>query len=114
VALIGNLSNEVSHAALEKVHSMPGQGVASTFKFGKGFGVLTASLIAFGVDFMEVSPQKWQKYWGCMTKGNKNVSKARAQELFPDIKVTHKIADALLLAAYAIMNNEGEDPWQMI
>jgi hypothetical protein len=35
-----------------------------------------------------------------MTKGDKNVSKRKAQELFPQIKVNHYIADALLIAAY--------------
>jgi hypothetical protein len=37
---------------------------------------------------------------GCLTKGDKNVSKSRAQELFPSIKVTHAIADALLIAEH--------------
>jgi hypothetical protein len=35
-----------------------------------------------------------------MTKGNKNITKQKAQELFPGIKVTHAIADALLIATY--------------
>jgi hypothetical protein len=51
--------------------------------------------------FEEVSPQKWQKAMGCMTKGDKNVSKAKAQQLFPQLKITHAIADALLIAEYA-------------
>jgi len=37
---------------------------------------------------------------GCMTKGDKNVSKRKAQELFPSMKVTHASADALLIAEY--------------
>ncbi len=36
-----------------------------------------------------------------LTKGDKNVSKRRAQELFPALKVTHAIADALLIAEFA-------------
>jgi hypothetical protein len=36
----------------------------------------------------------------CLTKGDKNVTKSRAQELFPEVKVTHAIADALLIAEY--------------
>ena len=36
----------------------------------------------------------------CLTKGDKNVSKRKAQELFPGLKITHKIADALVLAKY--------------
>ena len=43
---------------------------------------------------------RWQKYLGCLTKGDKNVSKAKAQELFPDLKITHAIADSLLIAEY--------------
>jgi hypothetical protein len=85
---------------LESVHSMPGQGVASSFKFGRGFGTLEMALTAAGIRFEYVTPQKWQKALGCLTKGNKNVSKGRSQQLFPHIKVTHAIADGLLLAEY--------------
>lgn len=87
-------------AYLEQVHSMPGQGVSSSFKFGNGFGHLEMALTAAGIPFERVTPQKWQKTMGCMTKGDKNVSKRRAQELYPSIKVTHAIADALLIATY--------------
>ena len=34
------------------------------------------------------------------SKGDKNVTKRRAQELFPGARVTHAVADALLLAEY--------------
>lgn len=88
-------------AAIESVHSMPGQGVASSFKFGQGFGALRMALTAAGIRFHLVTPQKWQKRLGCMTKGDKNVSKAMAQRLFPHLKITHATADALLLAEYA-------------
>jgi len=37
---------------------------------------------------------------GCLSKGDKNVTKAKAQEQFPNIKVTHATADALLIALY--------------
>lgn len=88
------------HCCLEKVHSMPGQGVASSFKFGQGFGHLEMALTAAKIPFTYVTPQKWQKELGCLTKGDKNVSKARAQQLFPHIKMTHAIADSLLIAEY--------------
>lgn len=87
-------------AMLERVHSMPGQGVASSFTFGEGYGKLQMVLTCCGIPYDRVTPQKWQKFMDCMTKGNKNVSKARAQSLFPNIKVTHAIADALLIAEY--------------
>ena len=92
-------------AVIESVHSMPRQGVASSFKFGMNFGSLKMALIASGIPHEFVTPQKWQKDMRCMTGGDKNVSKRRAQELFPAIKVTHAKADAMLLAEYARKNN---------
>jgi crossover junction endodeoxyribonuclease RuvC len=92
-------------AVLEQVHAMPKQGVTSTFTFGEGYGALQMALTAAGIPFTRVTPQKWQKHMQCLTKGDKNVSKARAQELFPHIKVTHAIADALLIAKYAQLTN---------
>ena len=88
-------------AVIEAVHSMPKQGVASSFKFGRSYGFLRGCLIASGIPFEEVTPQKWQKALGCMSRGDKNVTKARAQQLFPGLKITHATADALLLAEYA-------------
>jgi len=90
-----------ARATLELVHSSPQMGVKSAFTFGEGFGRLQMALTALGVPYERVRPQAWQKAMGCLTKGDKNVSKRRAQELFPAIKVTHAIADALLIGEYA-------------
>ena len=87
-------------AYLEQVHSSPQMGVVSSFTFGNGFGHLEMALTAAGIPFERVRPQVWQKAMGCMTKGDKNVSKRKAQELFPNMKVTHATADALLIASY--------------
>lgn len=87
-------------AYLEKVHSMPGQGVASSFKFGKNFGFLIGCLTSLLIPFEYVTPQKWQKELSCMSKGDKNVTKQKAQQLFPKIAITHSNADALLIAEY--------------
>ena len=89
-----------SFAMLESVHSFPGQGVASSFKFGQHFGQLIGILAGSGIAYDLVSPQKWQKELGCLSKGDKNITKAAAQRLFPSVKVTHAIADALLLAEF--------------
>lgn len=87
-------------AMIERVHSMPKQGVSSSFKFGKGYGFLRGCLTASGIPWEDVTPQAWQKTMACMTGGDKNVSKAKAQQLFPAVKVTHALADALLIAEY--------------
>jgi Holliday junction resolvasome RuvABC endonuclease subunit len=87
-------------AYIEQVSSSPQMGVVSAFSFGRGYGNLEMALTAAGIPFERVRPQVWQKAMGCMTKGNKNISKAKAQELFPDKKVIHATADALLIALY--------------
>lgn len=89
-----------ARAVLEFVRSSPQMGVASAFTFGCSYGALKMALAAAGVPYNEVTPLKWQRALGCLTKGDKNVSKARATQLFPGIKVTHAIGDALLLAEY--------------
>lgn len=87
-------------AVIESVHAMPKQGVTSSFTFGKGYGGLRMALIGLTIPFSDVTPQKWQKAIGCLTRGDKNVSKRKAQELFPALKITHATADALLLAEW--------------
>jgi crossover junction endodeoxyribonuclease RuvC len=101
--LIDGFKNSVTgdwFAYIENVHSMPKQGVVSAFSFGRNFGFLIGLLTALKIPYEFVSPQKWQKAMGCLSKGDKNVTKAAAQRLFPDIKITHSIADALLIAEY--------------
>jgi len=95
-------------ATIEKVHSMPGQGVASTFKFGVGYGGLRMALIAARIPFEEVTPRVWQKGLGISSRKKtesktqfKNRLKAKAQQLFPaEERITLKIADALLIAEF--------------
>jgi hypothetical protein len=87
-------------ALVEIVHSSPQQGVKSAFTFGQGYGALRMALTASGIPFEGVRPQVWQKELGCLTGGDKNVSKTRAQSLFPALKLTHATADSLLIAEY--------------
>lgn len=88
------------HAYIEQVHSSPQMGVKSAFTFGNGFGHLEMALTAAGIPFTRTRPQVWQKELGCLTKGDKNITKRKAQELFPSLKVTHATADSLLIATY--------------
>jgi crossover junction endodeoxyribonuclease RuvC len=106
---INGLINHGEHgkAIIEKVGAMPKQGLSSTFKFGQSYGSIRMALIAAGIPFDEVTPQRWQKELG-LIRSNKNETitakknrhKAKAQQLFPHVKITHAIADALLIAEY--------------
>lgn len=93
-------------AYIEAVHSSPQMGVRSAFSFGQGFGRLEMALTAAGIPFERVTPQKWQKALGCLSGGDKNKTKAKAQELFPTMKCTHATSDALLIAEYGRRVNQ--------
>lgn len=88
------------YATLEHVRATPQMGVVSAFTFGRSYGMLRMALLAAGIAFEEVAPIKWQNAMKARSSGDKNITKARAQELFPGARVTHAVADALLLAEY--------------
>ncbi len=95
-------------ALLEKVNAgvfgRPGakMGVTSAFTFGRGLGRLETSLIAAAIPYEDVLPAAWQAALGCRTHGDKNISKRRAQALFPrcPVPITHNVADSLLIAEH--------------
>ena len=99
-------------ALIEGVHAFPGQGVSSVFKFGRNYGMLRGMLVANKIPFHEVSPMKWQKGTGITKRGknetktqHKNKLKQKAQNIFPDIKMTLAICDALLICEFARLNH---------
>jgi len=87
-------------AVIEQVASSPQMGVVSAFAFGQSFGFLRGLLTGTETPFELARPQKWQKAMGCLSKGDKNVTKAAAQRLWPQWKITHANADALLIAEF--------------
>lgn len=93
-------SRRITHAVLEQVHAMPKQGVSSTFKFGTSFGICQGILSFVAIPWEMVSPGIWQRKLGCLTKGDKNITRTKASMLFPDTKIVHANADALLIAEY--------------
>ena len=64
----------------------------------QSYGFLRGLLRAFAIPFDRIEPRQWQDAMECRTGGDKNISKAKAQQLWPELKITHAIADALLLA----------------
>lgn len=106
------LAQGACFAALERVHAGAfgggrKMGATSAFTFGQGYGGLRMALAATCIPYDDVMPRKWQQDMGCLSKGDKNVTKRRAQALFPHQKVTHATADALLLAEYCRRSHRG-------
>lgn len=93
-------------AYIEIVHSMPKQGVSSTFTFGQYYGYVQMAVAAHKIRCVDVLPTKWQQSLGVKLKKGESYAehkrrlKGKAQQLFPKEKVTLSVADALLIAEY--------------
>jgi len=46
--------------ALEKVHTIPGDGRVGAFRFGENFGIWQGILAGLYVDYILITPQEWQ------------------------------------------------------
>lgn len=96
------------HVFLERVHSRPGEGVSSAFKFGCVFGGLRGIIAAKLIPLTLVTPTVWMKVMG-VGRGSKEASVLRATELFPQYASIFRgpkggrkdgVAEAALIARY--------------
>lgn len=90
---------------VEKVgQHMAGNNATASCKFARHCGHIEMALIALGLPFDEVSPQKWMRGLGVPSKldkgARKNLIKDKMQRLHPNIKVTLQNADALAILAW--------------
>lgn len=99
-ALLELHRNGAVFATLEHAQAFPKMGTSSAFNYGRGYGAMQMALHAVGIPFDIVTPAKWQAKMQCLSRGDKNVTKRRAEQLFPGVKITHAIADALLIAEH--------------
>jgi crossover junction endodeoxyribonuclease RuvC len=95
---------------IEKVHSMPGQGVSSTFKFGQGYGALLGITAALSIPTELVTPQRWKGTVLAGTAKDKQAAIAYCRRAFPDVPLIMKgcrkphdgVADALCLLQFGL------------
>lgn len=95
--------------ALEKVHSMPGQGVSSTFTFGRGFGRIEGIAEALSVRVELITPQRWKQTVLAGTAKDKAAAVEFCRRRWPNLglvqpgcrKAHEGIADALCIAEAA-------------
>lgn len=110
--------SEDNFCYLEKVGQyMPGNAGPAAVKFARHCGVLEGIIVSLGIPYKEVLPAKWQNYF--IGKPNypkipkeiqgkarkqilakrkterKNKIKAKAQALYPHLKITLATSDAL-------------------
>lgn len=99
----------IRHIFIERVHSMPGQGVASCFTFGMGYGILQGLCAGLHLPHTLVLPTTWKKVMCRDVPKGKGASILVAKRMWPDVnllptpkskKDDHGIADALCIAEY--------------
>lgn len=100
-------SHQVKVAMIERVHSMPDQGVASSFNFGDSYGAVKQAVASTGLPMKLISPASWKAILGLRGgKENKDMSRQLASRLFPvhshlwARKKDDGRAEAVLLAYY--------------
>ena len=98
-----------AHVYLEQVNAHPEQGVSSMFTFGQGFGywggILAVYAMLFGLPHTLVTPQRWKKTTMAGMSKEKDASRVRVVQLWPDMHgqlgaKTRGRADALLIAEH--------------
>ena len=88
---------------IELVHSMPKQGVVSTFNFGSAFGGIVVLANAMGFQPTLIRPQSWKGKIGATCQG-KDFPRQLALKLYPKLHpLLHLVkhqgrADALFIA----------------
>lgn len=101
--------DDISMAYVEHVHSMPKQGVASTFAFGTAFGAGCMAVAAAGHPWRLIRPTVWKRSLA-VPKG-KDAARLVATQLMPwgqahwARKKDHNRAEAALLAYLANKEN---------
>ena len=110
--------NKEAVAYIEKVHAMPHDGRSSLFKFGVNYGTWLGILNSIkGVTkIVEVSPQKWMKFWEEQynfklpkeKKDRKNALKDIASIFIQPEKATLWSADSILITMYGRHQEKGE------
>lgn len=95
----------IEKAYVENVHSMPKQGVASSFNFGHACGVVEGVLGACSIPIHMVTPQSWKKRAGLIGQ-DKDAARSLAIRTWPKWNALSKklegqaLADAALIALW--------------
>jgi len=94
---------KIKKAAVELVHSMPGNGGRAMFTFGRCLGVIEAILLMLEIEIVWVTPTQWKSKYGLARK-EKDVARTVALQMYPQISAELKRkkdvdrAEAILIA----------------
>lgn len=108
ITLLDYLRLEDTMLVVELSQPMPGQGVVSSFTYGRHFGGFEWYAYLRGMRYVEVRPAKWKKEMGL--NSDKINSIKLCQRLYPNLsliptgcrKPHDGMAEALLIAEWAL------------
>jgi hypothetical protein len=87
-----NANQRIELVAIEKVASMPGQGVKSVFSFGQRLGELEGMLQTLQLGYELVPPKTWQKACGIVMP-KRSTALQRKQQTYQTISKLYPQAD---------------------
>jgi crossover junction endodeoxyribonuclease RuvC len=95
-------------AIIERVSSMPAQGIASAFQFGVGFGSVLSVIQALHLRLELVTPGVWKRSLGLSKDKHASLHKARLLYPTADLRLAKHDgrAEALLIAHYGLTRPE--------
>jgi crossover junction endodeoxyribonuclease RuvC len=102
VMLLNALQGRPARAYVERVGSMPGQGVASSFAFGCGYGSILSVVQTMLISMMLVTPAVWKRSSRLGQDKHSSLHKARLMWPRADLRLAKHEgrAEALLIAEY--------------
>lgn len=114
-----------NYFVVEAVHAFPGQGVCSTFSFGKSTGVFYGAFYSYcairtGLQLDEVSPQKWQNWFTKELGLKKGAGEFDSRKVLPMVlspegvdkcknrigNIDHNASDAVLMGLWKLATSE--------
>jgi crossover junction endodeoxyribonuclease RuvC len=104
-------TRHLTHAFVEQVSSMPGQGLSSTFSFGKTYGAILGVVASRSIPLTLVPSLRWKR--ALHVPKAKDGARARASQLLPEaahqwrLRKDHGKAEAALIALYGARQLSG-------
>ena len=101
---------KIDTAVVEAVHSMPGQGVASSFSFGRSTGAVEAIAHLMATRIEWVTPQVWKKHFGLSKVKQESIDACIAMfgaDYHWTAKADEAFAEAALIARWFIDKYSG-------
>lgn len=93
---------------IERVHSMPAQGVASSFNFGMAYGLWLGLFAGMRIPFELVTPQRWQKDLLRDLPGADPKVRGRLylSQAFPELKIPKNLVDSFLIGLWGVRQEQ--------